>query len=843
VILGPTGTAAALQNGSTYHYFLGINPKSQTSGEAATIAQVKARMEGVDYIFIDEVSMLSCHDLYNISAKLAKVMNVHDQPFGGINMIFAGDFAQLPPVGGAPLYSGTVGTSVDAALTCYSQESAIGKALWHQISTVVILRENMRQKNQSADDVLFRTALVNMRYGKCTPDDIKFLRSRIAGKQLGQPNVASTYFRNVPIICGIHSQKDQINLLGCERFALDTNQKLTHFYSVDKWSKDIDSSVHKKKEKSSSRALHVKSDIDFVDQKEIWKVRHGATENFAGKLSLCMGMPVMIRNNDATELCITKGQEGFVVGWQSIQGTHGKSALETLFVQLDNPSKLVQIPGLPDNVVPIVKTTKTILCQFPSDLKETIERQQACVLPNFAMTAHAAQGKTRPYNVVHLNSCLSHMSYYSCLSRSATATGTVIIQGFDPKVITKGCSGYLRQEFRELEILDDITRLKYEGKLPDYIDGIFRHDLCHKYVLWKGSHHVPSKTDSALKWSPNDSLYLSSATDTATWKLVDRKMYKKEEKKSSTSSFIPAKGSMSLNLKKKHMLESMVSFSLKRARIVQSPSLASPLGLIWDNQNYSCAYDSLLVIMYSIWQSNSILWSEVFKDMNDHMNMLCDGFTKLSRGITSFEQVRNRWRSILHNKNPTTYPRGPIGISIDILVSEMLEVINTVSSSQHSCTSCDYAENPIDDHLGYVLHADSSVTADSTMTWVNSLHHHTRKTCPTCQNPLEQHVFYPEIPHILVLEYPMRNIVTSHKILFETNEGIKTLVLRGVVYHGSYHFTSRIVSVNGHVWYHDGRSTGNICNDDGLLNLMSDTDIKTCRSRDLVLAIYAQELL
>jgi len=24
-------------------------------------------------------------------------------------------------------------------------------------------------------------------------------------------------------------------------------------------------------------------------------------------------MPVMIRNNDATELCITKGQEGFVV--------------------------------------------------------------------------------------------------------------------------------------------------------------------------------------------------------------------------------------------------------------------------------------------------------------------------------------------------------------------------------------------------------------------------------------------------------------------------------------------------------------------------------------------------
>jgi len=46
-------------------------------------------------------------------------------------------------------------------------------------------------------------------------------------------------------------------------------------------------------------------------------------------------MPVMIRNNDATELCITKGQEGFVVGWQAEKGPHGKRVLDTLFVKLD----------------------------------------------------------------------------------------------------------------------------------------------------------------------------------------------------------------------------------------------------------------------------------------------------------------------------------------------------------------------------------------------------------------------------------------------------------------------------------------------------------------------------
>jgi hypothetical protein len=128
VVLGPTGTSAALQDGFTYHYFLGINPNTSSQNEATSIAQLKARLEGVDYICIDEVSMLSCHDLYKISSKLAKAMNVYDLPYGGINIIFAGDFAQLPPVGGAPLYSGRVGTQVHSGLTLHAQDSSHSKS-------------------------------------------------------------------------------------------------------------------------------------------------------------------------------------------------------------------------------------------------------------------------------------------------------------------------------------------------------------------------------------------------------------------------------------------------------------------------------------------------------------------------------------------------------------------------------------------------------------------------------------------------------------------------------------------------------------------------------------------
>ena len=107
----------------------------------------------------------------------------------------------------------------------------------------------------------------------------------------------------------------------------------------------------------------------------------------------------------------------------------------------------------------------------------------AHVLVNFAMTDFGSQGKSRPYNVSDPNNLRSHQSYHTALSRSTTAKGTLILQGFDPKVITGGCSGALRQEFRELELLDEITRLRYLGKLPAIVDGDTRNHIIHHCCL------------------------------------------------------------------------------------------------------------------------------------------------------------------------------------------------------------------------------------------------------------------------------------------------------------------------------------------------------------------------
>ncbi|TFK53511.1 hypothetical protein OE88DRAFT_1626505, partial [Heliocybe sulcata] len=387
--------------------------------------------------------MVSCYDLYHICSQLCKGKGNNDDPFGGINMILCGDFAQLPPaMNRHPLYSSIVGTKAGPRMSVMAQQTAIGKALWHQFITVVILRENMRQKTQTPEDAKLRTALENMRYKACTEEDIIFLRSRIAGLTPGRPQLADPRFRHVSVITARNMHRDKINILGAKQYATDTSQVLMEFYSLDKW-KNPSHSKGKRKLRQSKQ-LHPSEIIEPEIQKILWNLPHTDTSHVAGKLSLCRGMPVLIKKNIATECCITNGAEAKVVTWHS-HSLEGVNILDTLFVELVNPPTPVQLDDLPLNIVPINREHMEIECRLPNDTLEKIIRQQIPVLPNFAMTDYASQGRTRPNNVVDLNNCNSHQSYYTCLSRSASTEGTVVVQGFNPKQITGGASGFLRQ--------------------------------------------------------------------------------------------------------------------------------------------------------------------------------------------------------------------------------------------------------------------------------------------------------------------------------------------------------------------------------------------------------------
>jgi len=83
-----TGVATKIINGMTIHSALGLNQRRKGNAQSKTNNDLWSIWEGVDYLFIDEISMIGCSLLFNISEALVEAKGC-TSPFGGINVIFA----------------------------------------------------------------------------------------------------------------------------------------------------------------------------------------------------------------------------------------------------------------------------------------------------------------------------------------------------------------------------------------------------------------------------------------------------------------------------------------------------------------------------------------------------------------------------------------------------------------------------------------------------------------------------------------------------------------------------------------------------------------------------------
>ena len=101
-ITASTGIAATHMNGMTIHTWAGIGIKDVlTDNDLKNMKErkyLKEHLENAQVLIIDEISMLHAKQL-NLVNKVLKYFKESDEPFGGIQIIVAGDFFQLPPVG------------------------------------------------------------------------------------------------------------------------------------------------------------------------------------------------------------------------------------------------------------------------------------------------------------------------------------------------------------------------------------------------------------------------------------------------------------------------------------------------------------------------------------------------------------------------------------------------------------------------------------------------------------------------------------------------------------------------------------------------------------------------
>ena len=823
IVLAPTGTAAALLNGSTYHRTLGIISRSEAGinysrNEGAIINEVRTRLQGVEYIFIDEVSMLSCRDLFVISQRLSQVFN-KDTLFGGINMILAGDFAQLPPVFGHPFYSEYVCNKQSSAMKSHQQEATLGKIFWHQFTTVVILKQNMRQTTQSEEDTKLRTALENMRYAACTENDVVFLNTLVA-KNLQSDVFTDPEFRNVSVITAWNSQKDEFNEQGSVRFEADSNQPLTDFYSIDTLGAQDENSPKTKRRQTGD--LHTRRrkprNMSANLQKALWDRTPCSSENIASKLSICVGMPVMIRNNDATELCITKGQEATVVGWDSSIGPFDKPVLDTLFIKLTNPPQEVNLPGLPTNIVPLTRVSTKIVCTLKSGLKISIQRQQVLVLPNFAMTDYSSQGKTRDKNVVHPSRCRNHQSYYTCLSRSSNAKGTILLAAPDTKKITKGISGNLRQEFRELHVLDEVTKLKYNGQLPDGILHSLRNPTVRSYYLWNKTASNEKSWHPALRYGCRENR-LKDPQDDDTWILLETKNVKDCDKKDT-------------EIIEEPVIIEKPEKSVKKMRRLSKEKSTIPKGFIWDPIDYSCAYDSLFTVLYNIWERDPAIWKRRLSDISGNLDLLCRGFERALNNDSTLEMARNDVRRTMSRCNPAYFPLGLAMTDISHVVDAIVPA-RPCGTLTLACETCNYSQaNPLiyfGEYIGLTstgrFHDNSEDVSllSNVLGWqLNNRQIRSRKNCPECilrheSRRLDLSINFQRIPYLMIIEFSTPRYIIDWNLKYTANDILFQFKLAGIVYSGQNHFVCRVVDDAGTVWYNDGIATGGRCLKEGSL--------------------------
>jgi ATP-dependent exoDNAse (exonuclease V) alpha subunit len=100
-VTASTGIAATHINGRTIHSWSGIGIKKELNSQDISIIcsndQLVSRVTKTKVLIIDEISMLDGKVLSAINSAL-KAIRKNNEPFGGLQIVFVGDFFQLPPV-------------------------------------------------------------------------------------------------------------------------------------------------------------------------------------------------------------------------------------------------------------------------------------------------------------------------------------------------------------------------------------------------------------------------------------------------------------------------------------------------------------------------------------------------------------------------------------------------------------------------------------------------------------------------------------------------------------------------------------------------------------------------
>lgn len=155
--------------------------------------------------------MISCNFLTKNHDALVDAKG-NTAPFGGMNIIFAGDFAQLSPVSSKQLYAHL---DLRRCATTQGQKSIFGRLLWLSTNTMVLRIKIMYQPG--SENKRFVDCLTHLHQGKCTLDDYQLLQTRVITTKAGHTDDCK--WIDTPIIVCDNESKYELNIRMTTAFA------------------------------------------------------------------------------------------------------------------------------------------------------------------------------------------------------------------------------------------------------------------------------------------------------------------------------------------------------------------------------------------------------------------------------------------------------------------------------------------------------------------------------------------------------------------------------------------------------------------------------------------------
>ncbi|KAK0435835.1 hypothetical protein EV421DRAFT_1667242, partial [Armillaria borealis] len=225
--------------------------------------------------------------------------------------------------------------------------------------------------------------------------------------------------------------------------------------------------------------------------------------------------------------------------------------------------------------------------------------------------------------------------------------------------------------------------------------------------------------------------------------------------------------------------------------------------------NNSCAYDSLVFVLYNIWLTDPISFTANFHTMNSEwLGLMSGSFQKHLCKEYTLEQVRDYIRRKLCNAFPNYFTFGN-NTSVEGLVSKIFTSSVVFNKSYHICSNEHQSHSTESFNCSLYPGGTGNVQWTTIQDFFNICDN---RPLPysyiVCGGPMQKKDKIVHAPILIAVIVSCTLTPADHALYINVNNNITQYKLHGIIDYGDKHFTARYIDKNQTVWFNDGIKTG-----------------------------------